>query len=628
MHTKVVTDLRKILFVLSSILLLSLCVKPSYAHSVIVPIAVLEDAEGQLTLDNILTPDYQDKFSALKNSFVGGYSRKVFWFKAKVTPVNGKVWLEFKPPYLDSIEVFWQNASGEYQKALLGDLLPFTSRPVSHRHFILPIEHQESFDLYVRLQTHSSSILSIRAWEPETFQHFELKEYFIFALVIGGLISLLIFNLRQAVWRHDATYRSFLIYLAILILALMSINGFIAQFFLAESPELGSKLTSVASALLFLSIVWVYQHFLDIRSSNRIRFSILLVSYAFGIVLLTGGILDFYVDVASYFGLIVILIYLFWLFESIRQKLHKQFDSVWLILASASGLIGSVAMILVLLGFFSLETIGLYAFQLGSVISVISFQMAISGQVNRKLKLQQQQEMENKINLELLEKEKAVRNIQDQFLSMITHEFRTPLSVISLVVEDLEMKPKAHQKIKRSIKDINNIIDRCAVVQKIEHPDFIFKKKQIDMTHEIKQRIEQSFDPDKIEFIAEDVPKLINTDAEMLQVILNNLIDNAIKYSTNETKSTIELRNNPGKTHLIVEIRNQEGLAGHPEPDKVFDKYYRSSKAYAKTGSGLGLYIVQQLVHQLGAQIQYQYEDGVIVFRLVWPYSIITEKAK
>jgi signal transduction histidine kinase len=102
----------------------------------------------------------------------------------------------------------------------------------------------------------------------------------------------------------------------------------------------------------------------------------------------------------------------------------------------------------------------------------------------------------------------------------------------------------------------------------------------------------------------------VNSDSQLLRIILVNLINNAIKYSAPETE--IELSAIPfeeyGKSGILISIQNQPGTAGLPDPKQVFDKYYRSSGAYGMTGSGLGLYLVHSITDLLGGRVAY---DGV-----------------
>lgn len=90
-----------------------------------------------------------------------------------------------------------------------------------------------------------------------------------------------------------------------------------------------------------------------------------------------------------------------------------------------------------------------------------------------------------------------------------------------------------------------------------------------------------------------------------MRVIVSNLIDNALKYSPVTTDISVRIERHSGQ--VCVQVENVvEGEP--PDPQHIFDKYYRARSAHKQTGAGLGLYIVKRLVAQLGAQINYRTE--------------------
>ena len=102
-------------------------------------------------------------------------------------------------------------------------------------------------------------------------------------------------------------------------------------------------------------------------------------------------------------------------------------------------------------------------------------------------------------------------------------------------------------------------------------------------------------------------------------MIVFNLLENALKYSPEDSAVNISLINSPDEIRFSVE--NQVGSAGFPSPDQVFEKYYRSALARQRTGSGLGLYLVKSLVSLLGGHVDYATSEGLIRFSVNVPYQ-------
>jgi signal transduction histidine kinase len=111
---------------------------------------------------------------------------------------------------------------------------------------------------------------------------------------------------------------------------------------------------------------------------------------------------------------------------------------------------------------------------------------------------------------------------------------------------------------------------------------------------------------------------LVRSDPVVLRVIFGNLIENALKYSRPESHVNVIMRPK-AMGQLVIWFENEEGAAGLPDPARVFEKYYRSSRAMSQIGSGLGLYLVQGLVRNLGGGITYEPEEGRARFRLWLP---------
>jgi K+-sensing histidine kinase KdpD len=100
----------------------------------------------------------------------------------------------------------------------------------------------------------------------------------------------------------------------------------------------------------------------------------------------------------------------------------------------------------------------------------------------------------------------------------------------------------------------------------------------------------------------------VHTDAQMLSIVLSNVLENAYKYSPPDSLITLQLVPHAGE-HTEPgwrwTVENTVGDAGYPEADKVFDKYYRSAAAQRQSGSGLGLFLVKSLLDLMRGQVAY-----------------------
>jgi len=219
-----------------------------------------------------------------------------------------------------------------------------------------------------------------------------------------------------------------------------------------------------------------------------------------------------------------------------------------------------------------------------------------------------------------LEKEKKLSELKSRFVSMASHEFKTPLtsilssaSLIDRYVErDQHDKRKRHiERIKSSVNNLTNILNDFLSLEKIEsggintnfeliNLDYLTADVLEELTPLLKenQHIESSHKGNKEIYI----------DKHLFRNILINLLSNAIKYSSKG--SPIGLKIIANKDQLLVEVQDQ-GI-GIPEEDKehMFEHFFRAGNAINIQGTGLGLNIVKRYLDVMSGRIDFDSELG------------------
>jgi two-component sensor histidine kinase len=220
-------------------------------------------------------------------------------------------------------------------------------------------------------------------------------------------------------------------------------------------------------------------------------------------------------------------------------------------------------------------------------------------------------------------KEVALAKLKSDFVSNVSHELRTPLSLIRLYAETLEMgrlsNPDKYQEYYRIIRKeserlstlINNILD----FSKIEAGKKEYEFRETDVAELVRTtldsyryQIEQNGFALK-ESIADDLPK-IKADREALARSLLNLVNNAVKYSSNEKSLAVKLYRRNGSVNMEV-IDHGIGIP-RAEHSKIFDKFYRVSDplVHNTKGSGLGLSLVRHVVQAHGGRVWVESSPG------------------
>jgi len=210
---------------------------------------------------------------------------------------------------------------------------------------------------------------------------------------------------------------------------------------------------------------------------------------------------------------------------------------------------------------------------------------------------------------------------QSRFMAMLTHELKTPMSVIRMALGSLRMQ-LGEQRIlahaERAVDDMNAVVERCTQADRIEQGQLEIQSETIVLAELINDVRDNSREPERVILHPGTVP-LLRSDSQLLRTVLSNLIDNALKYSP--AASTINVKWGTKSTGLWLSVDNVASAAGMPDASKVFTKYYRSPGAHSKTGSGLGLYLVRGLCIQLQGMVSYRPEANIVRFEVWLPVS-------
>jgi PAS domain S-box-containing protein len=218
-----------------------------------------------------------------------------------------------------------------------------------------------------------------------------------------------------------------------------------------------------------------------------------------------------------------------------------------------------------------------------------------------------------------LERERELNELKTKFVSIASHEFRTPLSTVmssaALIQQykdkkDFEKVDKHVLRIKSSVNHLTQILNDFLSLGKLEEGKVDIKVETIEIDHFLHEIVEevQSFlkDGQTVNINCPTEIRQIETDSRILRNIMFNLLSNASKYSEPGKAINIDCRQE--STRIVFSI-SDNGI-GIPKEDQkhLFDRFYRASNAGQVQGTGLGLNIVKRYVDLLEGEISFKSE--------------------
>ena len=238
-----------------------------------------------------------------------------------------------------------------------------------------------------------------------------------------------------------------------------------------------------------------------------------------------------------------------------------------------------------------------------------------------KKEIKRREEAEKKMKL-ALQRERELGELKTKFLSLVSHEFKTPLSGIltsaTLVgkykaAKDQERRDKHLNTIIGEVRHLNSILTDFLSIERLEKGKEIYNFKEFSLSKvvnevvynanmllKIGQRINYPHNIDEV---------IIYQDEKIITLILTNLLYNAMKYSPEDSEIDISIEVEQDK--MVLKIKDQ-GI-GIPKEDQkhIFERYFRAENALFNQGTGIGLNIIQDHIENLDGSIYFTSKENI-----------------
>jgi two-component system, sensor histidine kinase LadS len=564
--------------------------------------AYFYDASNHLSLEDVQNQSFTPYFGI----FSKGYKEGSFWLRFQLLPdekhtsnATNDMALTIQPPYLDEVMLF--EAATDRVHLPIGQRYAWRNNELPGLALGFSISGEPvPRTLYLRVKTGTTYIVDTQLQSSDKAVESRLKHDFLLHTLTVALMLLFFISLIYLLMVRTQIMGIFVFKQGMALLYGASLLGY-HRLFLSDviDPVWIAAFTKWAIVLYAWSSTHFHRHFFRTYAPSRV----FMIGVEFfwwlsliGAVLLLFGQVGWALLVTKITAIsgpvwMVILVHKGIDWEQISSE-NKLLRKPTVMLVHWVMMIFLLLAAIPTLGFGLSGVMTLYASLLHGVFTGIILLVMVHRQQIMTSQHHLKQVMHAQTELAL---ERTHRERQSQFMAMLTHELRTPLSVLRLAL------PKANEPTQNRVKelatqaidDMYTLIDHCNQLDRIDQAKLPVKIENVCMST-LMNEVSTRFSMRANLHIICDLNTTVKCDRILLATVLNNLIDNAIKYGL--SGQPIHIQVFESSEHAIqLSVTNNLPPNVKPDHQKIFDKFYRDPSARRTSGTGLGLYIVRAL---------------------------------
>lgn len=596
----------------------------------------VEDPTGTLGLTEIKASPEQALDS---NVFGKGYSTSTYWIRLRIDPTNASeekpeenLIVRIRPVYQDNIQLFDPLAT-DGQTRVTGDFYGSKNDEWQslNLNFLVPVS-KEPRDIWLKLKTHQAlkTVIDVLTFR-EALAADRRQETFS-ALYLALLLFVMSWATLKWIGQRDKVVGWFIVRTLCTIIYFVSLLGYARAFAPDWFPSTWLDPIFNASLWFFVaSAIWFDSKLLKEFQANRwLLRTIAILTLALPVELLTIAFDQVAIGVRiNYLVTVVATLLVFLAAISTKAWVNPREDGLQLHrIMPKFALVGmySLAILLVLYDRFSIMNGSTPSENLIDLIMLYPLPVSVFMMIVLQLRsyqqscLQQASQRALELSKQEAELEKKQRLEHQHFLSMLTHELKTPISVAKINLGLSGMAGKERDRIERALKNMNDVVERCRISAAMEHHRLHVEPEIFDVRLVLEDLLASLGDQSCVKF-SEVNMGLVNTDLQLYRIIASNLLDNALKYSLQNSTISVSWTRQAslGMPGLCLTVSNAVSPAAMPDLDRLFTKYYRAQTAESKSGSGLGLYICSGIAQMLGGKISCQANGNDLEFKFWIP---------
>ncbi len=254
------------------------------------------------------------------------------------------------------------------------------------------------------------------------------------------------------------------------------------------------------------------------------------------------------------------------------------------------------------------------------ITEIIKEPSFIEGKILQEILEQVDKAMHENVN-----KYKYLQEDYKEYIELWIHEIKLPLATSKMIIEN--NKNKVTKNIEEELDSIENYIEQALYYARsntVEKDYYIKKSSLREIVNESIKKNKTSLIEKKVEIKIHDLDNVVNTDSKWIVFILNQLIQNSVKYRNEKVSPSIEIYSSQRKDNTILYIKDNGIGIKKGEIARVFDKGFTGTngRLSSKKSTGIGLYLCKRLCEKLGMSIEINsVENKGTELKLIFPDS-------
>jgi len=594
-----------------------------------------------LTIDEVSSPAMTARFVPdMRDVPSFGFTKSVYWLRFAIAKdaVAERLWLlELTAPHLYYLDLYVPRRRGGFEHMQSGSMRPMSIRKFPHRNPVFPLGIDETGQtFYLRADARIFTFFPLTLWSTEAFAALNHQRDIFHGCFFGAILLMCVYHIFLFISLRDRNYLYYVFDIFFLALFEFVTKGFIIETFAAEHPSF-NQYTFVLGALAIFAGLLFARNFLSTGCNAPSIDRIMRILMAAALLIIPAALVMSPAAGRNVLAVVALCGSFTLLIAGVACHRAGYHPARYFLGARIFRSIGVLIYVLAIFRVLPWNFPTLYGMQIGVMLEVVLLSFALADRINvmrrekeaaeaesvRTAKESEQKavELAEEMTVELREAlagEQRALERQNRFMAMLSHEYRTPLAIIRANLDLMELKEAEGGNHEPRLTTMKHAVGRLVEVMEVS-----LQKERLNGFHQpgAMERIElisfldavidsaEGLWPERFfVFQPEMAEAAIMGETGTLKTAFFNLLDNACKYSPPDEPVTIEYRVDKGVATIVIQDRGKGINPG--EADKVFKKYYRGASSSDTSGAGVGLWLVRQIVEQLGGSVSLERCDG------------------